>query len=159
MNRQTLSLLASILFLLLVCFPAPLLAKSFGAPLGQKQATPISAILENPDAYVGKTVQVRGLVVEVCAARGCWMHIAGDKPFEKLRFKVNDGDMVFPMTARGKMATVEGVLQKFVLTREEVIARRKHHAEETGQPFDPASVTTGETVYQLRGLGAVVDGL
>ena len=87
------------------------------------------------------------------------MYIAGDKPFEKLRFKVTDGDMVFPMTARGKTATVEGVLQKFVLSKEEVIARRQHHAEETGEPFDAATVTEGETFYQLRGLGAEIPSL
>ncbi|PLX99082.1 MAG: hypothetical protein C0623_10300 [Desulfuromonas sp.] len=99
------------------------------------------------------------MIVDVCASRGCWMYIAGDKPFQKLRFKVTDGDMVFPMTARGKMATVEGILQKFVLSKEDVIARKKHHAEETGEAFDPATVTSGETFYQLRGLGAEIPDL
>jgi hypothetical protein len=36
---------------------------------------------------------------------------------------------------------------------------RKHHAEETGKPFDPASVTAGETFYQLRGLSVEIPGL
>lgn len=138
---------------------SPVFAQTFGTGLTLEKPTPVSEILGNPDAYLGKTVQVRGLVVDVCASRGCWMYIAGDQPFQKLRFKVVDGDMVFPMTARGKTATVEGVLQKFVLSKEEVIERRKHHAEETGQPFDPATVTEGETFYQLRGLGAEIEGL
>lgn len=149
-----------ILFLLMFCrFALPVEAASFGAALSDQAPTLLSTILADPDTYVGKTLKVKGLVVDVCAARGCWMSIAGDKPFEQLRFKVTDGDMVFPLTARGRVATVEGVLQKFVLSRDEVIARRKHHAEETGQPFDPASVTEGETFYQLRGLGAEVEGL
>lgn len=147
------------LLLTIVLLATPVFAKNFGAQLIQKEATPISAIMENPDSYLGKPIQVKGLVVEVCAARGCWISIAGDKPFESLRFKVDDGVMVFPMTARGKVATVEGVLQKFVLSQKEVLARKKHHAEETGQPFDPATVTSGETFYQLRGTGAVVEGL
>jgi hypothetical protein len=145
--------------LVLLLSVTQLFAATFGAGLTLQETTPISTILESPDSYVGKTVQVRGLIVEVCAARGCWMNIAGDKPFEKLRFKVTDGEMVFPMTARGKVARVEGVLQKFVLSKEDVIARRKHHAEETGQAFDPASVTGGETFYQLRGLGAEIEDL
>jgi len=134
-------------------------AQEFGAGLTIDKTTLVSTILENPDSYVGKKVQIKGLIVDVCASRGCWMYIAGDKPFQKLRFKVTDGDMVFPMTARGKTATVEGILQKFVLTKEEVIARKKHHAEETGEPFDPASITSGETFYQLRGLGAEIADL
>lgn len=134
-------------------------AAIYGAGLTVKKVTPISQILAAPDQFVGQKVQVRGLIVDVCESRGCWMSIAGDQPFQQLRFKVTDGDMVFPLTARGKIATVEGVLQKFVLSREEVIARRKHHAEEQGESFDPASVTAGETFYQLRGLGAVIEGL
>jgi len=143
--------------LTLTLFATPLFAESYGAGLTLKETTLVSSILDSPDDFVGKTLQVKGLIVDVCATRGCWMYIAGDKPFQKLRFKVTDGDMVFPLTARGKTATVEGVLQKFVLTREQVIARKKHHAEETGEAFDPASVTSGETFYQLRGLGAVIE--
>ena len=134
-------------------------AASYGAGLTLKKVTPISQILAAPDQFVGQKVQVRGLIVDVCESRGCWMSIAGDQPFQQLRFKVTDGDMVFPLTARGKTAIVEGILQKFVLSREEVIERRKHHAEEQGERFDPASVTAGETFYQLRGLGAVIEGL
>ncbi len=143
--------------LALTLFATSLFAETYGAGLTLKETTLVSAILENPDDYVGKTLQVKGLIVDVCATRGCWMYIAGDKPFQKLRFKVTDGDMVFPMTARGKEAAVEGILQKFVLTKEQVLARKNHHAEETGEPFDPASVTSGETFFQLRGLGAEIE--
>ena len=70
---------------------------------------------------------------------------------------MDDGVIVFPMEARGKRGTVEGIVEKFVLTREQVIRQRQHHAEEQGESFDPASVTSGETIYQLRGLGAEID--
>lgn len=148
--------------LLLLILTSPLIAAeaaTYGAGLTLQKATPLSQILAAPDQFVGKKVQVRGLIVDVCESRGCWMNIAGDQPFQQLRFKVTDGDMIFPLTARGKTATVEGTLQKFVLTREQVIEQRKHHAEEQGQTFDPATVKSGETFYQLRGLGAVIEGL
>lgn len=148
-----------ILALFTLIFATTVQAQTFGAGLTLTAPTPVSTILEKPEDYLGQKVQVEGLIVDVCAKRGCWMYIAGDKPFQKLRFKVTDGDMVFPMTARGKKATVEGILQKFVLTREEVIARKKHHAEETGEPFDPSTITSGETFYQLRGLGADIPDL
>ncbi|MBD1401076.1 hypothetical protein [Pelovirga terrestris] len=58
-------------------FSSSLHAQSFGEPLSLKETTSISAILENPDSFVGKTLQVRGLVVNVCTSRGCWMSMAG----------------------------------------------------------------------------------
>ena len=134
-------------------------AKTFGLGVSLSEETPISAILDKPDNYVGKKVRVSGLVIDVCSRRGCWVYLAGDREFEKIRVKVTDGEIVFPMEARGKTAAVEGVVESMTLTKEEVIARRKHHAEETGQPFDPASVTSGETILRIRGLGAEIPGL
>jgi len=63
------------------------------------------------------------------------------------------------MKAIAKQAFVEGVVESMELTREDVVARRKHHAEETGETFDPASVTSGETVLRIRGLGAEIPSL
>ena len=148
------------LFLFSISFGAsPVLAQTFGDGLKVDKATQVSELLENGDAYLGQRVQVRGMIVEVCRARGCWVYVAGDKPFEKIRVKVKDGEIVFPLEARGQQAVVEGVLEKFDLSREEAIARKRHQAEEQGQEFDPASVTSGETFYQLRGLGGEIKGV
>lgn len=154
-KKQLLFLVVAASFL----FSTPVLAKSFGAGLSLKQNTPLSTILAAPDSYVGKKVQVQGIILDVCESRGCWMYISGDKPFEKIRVKVVDGKIVFPLEARGKQGTVEGVLEKFVLTRQQVIQQMRHYAEERGEKFDPATVTSGETYYQLRGLGAEIEGL
>lgn len=139
--------------------PVTTFAKDFGQGLTLTEETAISAIIDNPEAYVGKKVKVSGLVIDVCSTRGCWVYLAGDRDFEKIRIKVTDGEIVFPMEARGKKATVEGVVESMELTREDVIKRRKHHAEETGTSFDPATVTSGETVLRIRGLGAEISGL
>ena len=135
------------------------LGKTFGAGLSLSETTPLSTILASPDSYVDQTVQVKGMIIDVCESRGCWMYISGDKPFEKIRVKVVDGKIVFPLEARGKQAKVEGVVQKFVLTKEQIIQREKHYAEEQGKTFDPSTVKSGETLYQLRGLGAEIEGL
>ncbi len=147
------------LCLLLALLAAPAFAGTFGAGLTLGERTPVSRILEDPDSFVGQKLQVEGLVIDVCARRGCWIYIAGDKPFEKIRVKVVDGEIIFPMSARGKEAVVEGVLEKFVLSKEQTIARARHHAEEKGEAFDPSCILTGETVYQLRGLGAEISGI
>lgn len=147
-------------FLLVVMLsPVTAFAKDFGQGVTLSADTAISSIIDTPAEYVGKKVKVSGLVIDVCSTRGCWIYLAGDRDFEKIRIKVTDGEIVFPMEARGKVATVEGVVESMVLTREEVIKRRKHHAEEKGIAFDPASVNSGETVLRIRGLGASIDGV
>jgi len=140
-------------------FPSTLLAKTFGPRITLSEETAISSIIDNPDAYIGRKVKVSGLVIDVCSRRGCWIYMAGDRAYEKIRIKVTDGEIVFPMEARGKMAVVEGVVESMELTKAEVIARRKHHAEETGEAFDPASVTSGHTVLRIRGLAAEIPAL
>ena len=148
-----------ILIVLALLHPSVTMAKTFGAGVSLSEETPLSAIIDNPDSYVGKPVKVTGLVVDVCSRRGCWIFLAGNRDFEKIRVKVTDGEIVFPMEARGKMATVQGVVEKMELTRDEVIAQRRHHAEETGETFDPASVTGGETILRIRGQGAEIPAL
>ena len=144
----------SLSLVLLLTISMTALALDLGSDLSLDHSFSVAEILNGGDTLVGKRLQVKGIIVDVCETRGCWIFLAGDRPFEKLRVKVKDGEIVFPLEARGRQATVEGILEKFDLSREEVIARKRHHAEERGESFDPASVTAGETFYQLRGLGA-----
>ncbi len=148
-----------VLSLVAMLAPASGLAKTFGQGVSLSEETAVSSIIDNPEAYVGRKVKVSGLVIDVCSRRGCWVYLAGDREFEKIRIKVTDGEIVFPMEARGKQAVVEGVVESMELSKEQVIARRKHHAEETGEAFDPASVTSGETILRIRGLGAEIPSL
>ena len=134
-------------------------ARTFGAAMTVQKTTQVSEIFKNPKEYVGRKVKIKGLVVDVCAKRGCWLYIAGDKPFQKIQIKVDDGVIVFPMSARGKTATVEGVVEQLEMTREEAIAYHKHLAEERGQKFNPASVRGDEATYRIRGTGADIEGL
>jgi hypothetical protein len=151
--------IAPLLLITILLVPATLLAKTLGKGITVKEATPVSAILDRPKDFVGQQVKVTGLIVDVCAARGCWVYIAGDRPFDKLRIKVVDGEIIFPMEARGREAVIEGIVEIFELTREEVIENRLHHALEQGEVFDPASITKGEIIVRLRGLGAEIPGL
>lgn len=130
--------------------------EKYGKKFTLSDTTKISTILATPEKFVGKKLLVKGLVLDVCKMRGCWINVASDKEFQKLRVKVKDGEIVFPMTAKGKTALVEGELQKFELTKEQVIKMKKHQAEENGEDFDPATVKGGETYYQLKGLGAII---
>jgi len=153
----------SSLFALALCamsasFAAAQAAKDYGKPLTLKVTTPISSILKDPKAFEGKRVQVEGLIVEVCEERGCWIKIASDKPFESIRFKVEDGVIEFPLAARGKMALAEGVVSVKQLTREQAVAQAKEMAKERGtlKSFDESKITGPVTDIQIMGEGARV---
>src|SRR4051794_31384995 len=82
--------------------------KTFGAGVTMTDAIAIDKILAEPAAYQGKTVRVEGTVVDVCEMRGCWFEMAGEQPGQKLKFKVTDGEMVFPLESKGMFAVAQG---------------------------------------------------
>lgn len=128
-----------------------------GKPLTQKTPITVDALYAKPDGLVGKTVQVKGKITEVCAAMGCWMNLVGESG-KTIRIQVgHDGAIVFPKEGVGKMALAEGKLEKIELTHEEAVAAAKHEAEDAGRKFDPASVKPGPGVaYEIAGTGALI---
>ncbi|HNY39080.1 MAG TPA: DUF4920 domain-containing protein [Bryobacteraceae bacterium] len=127
-----------------------------GTPLTLNKQTPIAALEAKPADYVGKLVQVKGKVAEVCEKAGCWMNLTDPKSAAKVRIKVKDGEIVFPKDSVGKMAVAEGTFVKLEMTKDQLIAQLKHEAEENHKKFDPSTVTAGKTIYQIKGSGAVV---
>jgi hypothetical protein len=130
--------------------------KKYGKGVSLKEKTNVSDILENPEEFIGKKVRVEGMVVDVCSKRGCWIEIASNKEFQKIKVKVNDGEIVFPMELKGKTAVVEGEVYEIKLSKEDALKHAEHEAEEYGKKFDPESITGPVTLYQIKGLGAVV---
>jgi hypothetical protein len=114
----------------------------------------VDAVLAKPAQYVGKPVQVKGRISAVCQMAGCWMDLAGDKG--TILIKVEDGVIEFPKNGAGRTAIAEGKLTKIEMTREEATAAAKHEAEESGKPFDEASVKGPSVRYQIEGTGAVI---
>jgi hypothetical protein len=129
---------------------------TYGKPLTVKETTKVSDILASPGKYDGKRVKIEGPVVDVCQMRGCWIKIGGDKDFESLTFKVDDGVITFPMSARGKTALVEGIVSVTTQSVEEQKKHGEHMAKEQGKAFDPASVKGPKTVILLKGEGAEI---
>ena len=130
--------------------------KVYGKGVTLTDTVKISELLETPQKYVGKKVLVTGKIVDVCPKRGCWIELASDKKFQTIRIKVKDGEIVFPLSAKGKTAVAEGTLQAIELTKEQAIRYFKHHAEEKGEEFDPNTITGPVTIYQIRGSGAII---
>ena len=135
---------------------------TLGSEITLTERTKISDILADPDSYLDKVVLVEGEVLDVCPKMGCWMELKSDSPIEesdvaeKIKVKVKDGEIVFPMEAIGQNALVEGKVYKIELTQEEAVGYFEHIAEETGKEFDPSTVTGPLTLYQIKGLGAEI---
>jgi hypothetical protein len=155
MSRAALAALSLTACLLL---PALAAAETYGKPLSAGDAVPVAKILADPDAYVGKRVRIAGQVTDVCPMKGCWMEIEEKAGGARLRVKVDDGVMVFPVTAKGKLAVAEGTVEAIPMEREEYVEWLAHLAEEKGEKFDAASVGAGPfRILQLRGEGARVE--
>jgi len=129
---------------------APLAAgeTKLGTGVTLKDSTPIKAIVDQPSAYVGKTLRVDGVATAVCTHMGCWMAVApeGDEQGPTVRLKVDDGVIVFPVTAKGRKVSAEGLF--------EVVgsgAESKEAANEHAKHDAKASQT-----YQLKATGALI---
>lgn len=146
-----------ILILLFISAAVYSQSDNYGKEISLTEKTSISKILAEPEEYVGKTVLVEGEILEVCAMAGCWMELKSDAANQKIKIKVKDGDIVFPVEAKGKNAVVEGIVYKIDLTKEEAIEYYEHVAIEQGTEFDAASVTGPVTFYQIKGIGAVIE--
>src|SRR5450759_5338962 len=78
-----------------------------GKPLTVKEPASIQKVLSAKNSFLGKTVQVKGTVVDVCQQMGCWMELVEPSTGAHMRIKVEDGVIVFPKDSVGKAATVE----------------------------------------------------
>ncbi|MEP6916776.1 MAG: DUF4920 domain-containing protein [Acidobacteriota bacterium] len=129
-------------------------ASSGETTLGQgvriDQATPIASLTGSPKDYVGKTVRIDGVAKAVCAEMGCWMAVAvngTDPASPTVRLKVEEGVIVFPMSAKGKKVSAEGVFER--VGGEDASA--KEAAVEHARADQNAS-----TQYQIKATGAVI---
>ena len=142
----------------MLAFVAPLAGGEtrLGTGVTLKDSTPIKSILEQPATYVGKTIRIDGVATAVCAHMGCWMAVAaegpvgneggGNVPAPTIRLKVDDGVIVFPMSAKGRKVSAEGVFEALGGAGDSRDAAQEHAAH------DPKASQS----YQLKATGAVI---
>jgi hypothetical protein len=131
-------------------------ADTYGAGVSLGETTPTARVLAGPEEFEGRTVRVEGVVTAVCTHMGCWMALApaGDTdPARTLMIKVDDGVIVFPVTAKGRRAAAQGVVQRVGAGTESAEAASEH-AKQTG---GGRSAEKGVPVsWQIKATGAVV---
>ena len=117
-----------------------------GAGVTLKESTSIAALAKTPQDFVGKTIRIDGVATAVCEEMGCWMAVApeGDTSGTTVRLKVDDGVIVFPMSAKGKKVSAEGVF-------EQVAGEAKEAAAEHAKQDPKASAE-----YQIKATGALI---
>jgi hypothetical protein len=130
--------------------------EKYGKSITLKEKTKISDILKDPESFVGKKVLVEGTVVNVCEKRGCWMELSSDEGYGTIRVKVEDGEIVFPMEAKGKTALVEGEIYSFVMKDPECTGEHAE-GENADKKCEHESNDKCETIYQIKGIGAVIN--
>jgi hypothetical protein len=123
--------------------------ESFGAGVSLKDTTPIDRIIARPAEFEGKTVRVEGTISAVCTEMGCWMALAPDnaKDGSTLMIKVDDGVIVFPVSARGKRAAAQGVVQR---------VGGDHESHSAAAEHAKAQGTDTPVAYQIKATGAIV---
>lgn len=116
---------------------------TYGAGVSLADTTPIAKVIDRPADFEGKTVRVDGTVTAVCTMMGCWMALAPPDQAKgsTLMIKVDDGVIVFPVSAKGRRATAQGVIERVGGDHESREAAAEH----------------GEGArWQLKATGAVV---
>ncbi len=145
----------ALLVSLLVCTTS--FAQSFGKKVSKSDLTPISELLADVKKFEKKEVTIKGMVTNVCSMRGCWMEFASDKEYQSLRIKVRDGDMVFPISAKGKIAYATGTLNHTTFSKDQLISFAQKRAEKSGKPADLSKITGPETYYQFIPVGVTIE--
>ncbi len=152
MRRSLLLSVSALAFVLSVVTIRAGADEKLGAGVTLAEATPIADLYATPEKFIGKTVRIDGVVSAVCTEMGCWMALApADKPEQTVRFKVDHGvGIVFPIAAKGKQASAEGVFQKIAAGDKEGNEAAREQAA-----AQPSASTFGAT-YQIMAKGAVI---
>lgn len=111
--------------------------------------TPIAEVVKNPEAFVGKTIRIDGTATAICQHMGCWMAVSesdkADAP--TVRLKVEDGVIVFPVTAKGKPVSAQGAFERIAPSDAEAKEAAAEHAKHQ---------TKATATYQLKATGAII---
>lgn len=129
-------------------------AETFGVAPSLTKATPITQVLAKPSEFEGKTVRVEGVVKAVCTEMGCWMALASsDAPTgPTVMLKVDDGVIVFPVSAKGKRATAQGVVERVGAGDAEGQEAAAEHARHEGRTAEKSTAAQ----WRIKATGAVV---
>lgn len=118
-----------------------------GSGVTLKDATPIASVVAKPEEFVGKMIRIDGVAAAVCTHMGCWMAVAANDGSDAptIRLKVEDGVIVFPVSAKGKQVSAEGIFE--IVKDTEAKQAAGEHAKQDAK---------ASTEYHIKATGAVI---
>jgi len=130
---------------------------NYGSEIYLREYNLITELFDTPEIYLGDEVLISGEIIEVCPMRGCWINIKETNSDLHIRVKVTDGEIVFPLTSKGKYADVQGKFSKLEFTEEQARQWKIHLAEEKGIHLDSKDIIINPSdlvEYRIIGEGA-----
>ena len=105
---------------------------NYGSVIDSKEFKQIKMLIDNADEYLNTDVLISGTILEVCPMRGCWVNVKDNDSESNIRVKVTDGEIVFPLSSKGKQVNVQGTFTKLEFSEEQAKMWKIHLAEEQG---------------------------
>ena len=111
----------------------------------------VDELLLSASESLGKKLLVNGIITEVCPMRGCWLQVKDYNSDSSIRIKVTDGEIVFPLSAKGKNIIAEGIFTKLELSEKQAKNWKHHLALEKGIELDTSSIIlSANDLYEYR---------
>jgi len=105
---------------------------NYGSVIDLKAFKQIKTLIDNADEHLNNKVLISGTILEVCPMRGCWIRVKDNDSESNIRVKVTDGEIVFPLSSKGKQVNVQGTFIKLEFSEEQAKMWKIHLAEEQG---------------------------
>ncbi len=108
---------------------------SFGAIITDTEAMPVASLntMEGDSVYT----KLRGKIVDVCQAKGCWMKLdLGNNETVRVTFK--DYGFFVPKDSKGKEVVIEGIAVRQITSVDEL----QHYAKDAGKTADEIAAIT-----------------
>jgi hypothetical protein len=119
----------------------------FGQPITITEAIAAADVIAKPGDYLGKPILVRGEVVDICQAMGCWMVITDGE--SGIRVTTKGHDFFVRKDGTGSMALVQGTLKHVAPDAE----RTAHLKGESAKPDQMPEKAGFE--YEIEAAGVV----
>ena len=111
----------------------------------------VDELLMSASESLGRKFLVNGIITEVCPMRGCWLQVKDYNSDSDIRIKVTDGEIVFPLSAKGKNVIAEGIFTKLELSEKQAKNWKHHLALEKGIELDTSSIIlSASDFYEYR---------
>ena len=126
----------------------------YGSLINISKFNSIDELINNYENYLNTEVLISGTILEVCPMRGCWINLKDKDSNSDIRVKVTDGQIIFPLSAKGREVDVQGVFSKLTFTEQEARQWKVHLAEEKGFKISLEDVQIeASDLYEYRIIG------